>query len=149
MHRANGLKSIHLCPTMLAEKFNDESRSHLVSKKVLLSNESKYEMKGTHKTSSDKIEQSSIEEKEADSSTGLLYLKIRGSCCWGNTAKEHGGRGKELHLGILAIWLLLEGLKASSSFLRCLATSQGVFVHNYWLMDKLQQLTRTRNVLVL
>nr|GMD50096.1 disrupted meiotic cDNA 1 protein [Ipomoea batatas] len=34
LHRANGLKSIHLCPAMLAEKFNDESRSHLVSKKL-------------------------------------------------------------------------------------------------------------------
>nr|GMD37182.1 disrupted meiotic cDNA 1 protein [Ipomoea batatas] len=33
---ANGLKSIHLCPAMLAEKFNDESRSHLVSKKQKL-----------------------------------------------------------------------------------------------------------------
>nr|GMC79155.1 cationic peroxidase 1-like [Ipomoea batatas] len=61
--------------------------------------------------------------------------------------KEHGGRGKEPP-GTWGYWQyvypLREGLKASTQQLpQGSPPSQGVFVHNYWLMHKLQQLTRT------
>ncbi|XP_031120066.1 transcription initiation factor IIB-2-like isoform X1 [Ipomoea triloba] len=55
------------------------------------------------------------------------------------------GRNRRV-LGDIGNMVIFEGMKASSSFLRCLAPSQGLLVHSYWLM---QQLTRTRNVLVL
>nr|GMD00145.1 putative proline-rich receptor-like protein kinase PERK6 [Ipomoea batatas] len=50
------------------------------------------------------------------------------------------GRNRRV-LGDIGNMVIFEGMKASSSFLRCLAPSQGFLVHSYWLM---QQLTRTR-----
>nr|GMD92615.1 transcription initiation factor IIB-2-like [Ipomoea batatas] len=49
------------------------------------------------------------------------------------------GRNRRV-LGDIGNMVIFEGMKANSSFLRCLAPSQGFLVHSYWLM---QQLTRT------
>nr|GMD00361.1 G2/mitotic-specific cyclin S13-7-like isoform X1 [Ipomoea batatas] len=58
------------------------------------------------------------------------------------------GRNR-LVLGDIGNMVTLRGAEGKQQLPQGSRPSQGVFVHNYWLMHKLQQLTRTGNVLVL
>nr|GMD92504.1 putative SWI/SNF-related matrix-associated actin-dependent regulator of chromatin subfamily A member 3-like 3 [Ipomoea batatas] len=71
----------------------------------------------------------------------VLRFAVEGVFAGGIKQKNMAADGRNRRvLGDIGNMVIFEGMKASSSFLRCLAPSQGFLVHSYWLM---QQLTRT------